>query len=527
MTSDTNPATQGAEALGADGADAGGAGTPGAGTGLAGTWDRDALGVLMAPIEGTTVPEWARGALEGGLASVILFGYNTPSPEAARDLAREIHGISAQALVSIDEEGGDVTRLQAGTGSSLPTAWALGQVDDTALTAEVGAALGGLLHACDLDLALSPVLDVSTDPANPVIGTRAFGATPDLVARHAEAFATGLRSAGVGTCGKHFPGHGATATDSHTDLPRIDLDEHAFRAEHLAPWAIAPRLDAVMTAHILVPALGEGPASISPWSAPLLRDVSRGGFDGLIVTDALDMAAVAADPGVGEAVVRAVEAGADLLCLGTSLRRDDLGMVREAHDALVGAVASGRIRREDLASRALRTREAAGALRRRRRLHGQGDLADALGTLARLGPRAAARAIDIRSAALDGTPVVVVDARGRVDHAARIRPVHLLEALTEKGIDATAAEAVSDLEDDRAVLVVTRLPRADPPEERRLQEVITARPDAIVVHIGVPDAAPAHRHLVLTLGGGLVPMRAAVEALLAAGRTAGATGGSA
>jgi beta-N-acetylhexosaminidase len=498
----------------------------GTGTTDAHRWDPDALGVLMASIEGTTLPQWAHGALAQGLGSIILFGYNTPDPATAHDLAREIHEVSDQALVAIDEEGGDVTRLQADTGSSLPTAWSLGQVDDTSLTGRAGAALGALLHACDLDLALSPVLDVSTDPANPVIGTRSFGPDPDLVTRHAKAFASGLRSSGLGTCGKHFPGHGATSTDSHTALPRIDLDEETFRSEHLAPWAIAPWLDAVMTAHILVPALGQGPASISPWSAPLLEDVTGGGFHGLIVTDALDMAAVAADPGFGEAVVRAFEAGAGLLCLGTSLRRDDLPMLQEAHDALTGAVASGRIRREDLAARARRTREVAGGLRMRRRLQGAGDLPGALDTLATIGAQAAARAVTLRSAALDGSPVVVVDARGRVDHAARVRPAHLLEALAEKGIDATPADYPGDLTGDRPVLVVTRLPRTDPVEKERVQQVLAVRPDAIMVHMGVPDAAPSHRHLVLALGGGLVPMRAAVEAMLEASGPVHVPGGA-
>src|SRR5699024_4154079 len=202
---------------------------------------------------------------------------------------------------------GDVTRLQAAPGSSLPTAWALGEADDIELTREAGRALGDLLAACDLDLDLAPVLDVSTDPANPVIGTRAFGDDPDRAAH----------------CANSFPGHGATATDSHTALPRIDLDPVQFEREHLAPWRIAPWLDSVMTAHVLVPALGEGPASISTWSRPLLDRVVGGTFQGLVITDALDMAAVAADPGGGESVVRAFEAGADLLCLGTSLRRDD------------------------------------------------------------------------------------------------------------------------------------------------------------------------------------------------------------
>ena len=180
------------------------------------TWDPDALGVLMAPFTGTDLPDWVGEALDAGLASVILFGHNTPDPQTARRLAEAVHARAADCVVAIDEEGGDVTRIQSATGSSLPTAWALGEIDDTELTRAVGNALGDVLAACDLDLDLAPVLDVSTDPANPVIGTRAFGDDPDRVAAHARAFAAGLVEAGLGTCAKHFPGHGATATDSHT-----------------------------------------------------------------------------------------------------------------------------------------------------------------------------------------------------------------------------------------------------------------------------------------------------------------------
>src|SRR5699024_3736307 len=116
-------------------------------------------------------------------------------------------------------------------------------------------------------------------------------------------------------------GHGATDTDSHTSLPLITLERREFERDHLEPWSIAPWLDAVMTAHVLVPSLGAGPASISPWSRTLLDAAVGGTYRGLVITDALDMAAVAQDPGGGEAVVRAVEAGAHLLCLGTSIRR--------------------------------------------------------------------------------------------------------------------------------------------------------------------------------------------------------------
>src|SRR5699024_8878246 len=108
--------------------------------------------------------------LDAGLASVILFGHNTPDVVTAQGLARAVHARAEDCLVAIDEEGGDVTRLQAATGSSLPTAWALGEGDDTELTRHTGHALGAILAACDIDLSLAPVLDVSTDPANPALG---------------------------------------------------------------------------------------------------------------------------------------------------------------------------------------------------------------------------------------------------------------------------------------------------------------------------------------------------------------------
>lgn len=483
-------------------------------------YDADVLGVLMAPFTGTELPSWTGEALDAGLASVILFGHNTPDPATARELARAVHDRAEDCVVAIDEEGGDVTRLQAATGSSLPTAWALGEVDDPELTRRTGRALGDLLAACDLDLDLAPVLDVSTDPANPVIGTRAFGDEPDRVALHARAAATGLIEAGLGTCAKHFPGHGATSTDSHTALPRIDLEVAEFEREHLAPWRIAPWLDAVMTAHVLVPAFGEGPASISPWARPLLDRAVGGTFHGLVITDALDMAAVAEDPGYGEAAVRAIEAGADLLCLGTSLRRDDEQMLREAHDALLAAVRSGRIPREDLHERAGRTRERLRSLRTRRRFVPAPELEDALARLETLGAEAAARAVRSRHghARLDSRrPVAVLDLRARAQHASGARAQQLVAALRERGIGADAPEQPGWIDPAVQVLAVTRLPRSDAEEGDRLAALLAARPDTIVVHTGVPDAAPDHRLLVRAHGAGRTMMRAAVELLLQGG----------
>ena len=515
------------------------------------SWDPDVLGVMMAPFTGTELPDWVGEVLDAGLASLILFGHNTPDPQTTARLARAIHARAEHCVVAIDEEGGDVTRVQAATGSSLPTAWALGEVDDIELTRHVGSALGDVLAACDVDLDLAPVLDVSTDPANPVIGTRAFGDDPDRVAAHARAFATGLIEAGLGTCAKRFPGHGATATDSHTALPRIDLDARRFAREHLAPWRIAPWLDCVMTAHVLVPAFGEGPASLAPWSRPLLDRAVGGSFHGLVITDALDMAAVTAAPGDGAAAVRAIEAGADLLCLGTSLRRDDQQMLREAHDALSAAVAEGRLTRETLRDRAGRTRERLRSLRTRRRFVPAPPLEEALRHAEQLGAEAAARAVHGRHAHLDPGPAVVLDLRRRAQHASGARGQQLVTALQERGVQAEEADpsgqseqggplgipAAPDIPDapgapgsphsplfpgsagtGAPLLALTRLPRSDEEEGRRLAALLARRPDTIVVHTGVPDAAPDHRHLVLAHGAGRTMMRAVAALLLGSAR---------
>src|SRR5699024_1229396 len=149
------------------------------------SWDADALGVLMAPFTGTTLPPWLGEVLDAGLASVILFGHNTPDAVTAQGLARAVHARAEDCLVAIDEEGGDVTGLPPAAGSSRPAAGAPGWVGDPGRPRHTGHALGALLAACDIDLDLAPVRDVSTDPANPVIGTRAFGDDPDRVAHHA------------------------------------------------------------------------------------------------------------------------------------------------------------------------------------------------------------------------------------------------------------------------------------------------------------------------------------------------------
>ena len=165
-----------------------------------------------------------RRRLAEGLGGVVLYAWNVESPEQLRALTDDLRSEREDVLIAIDEEGGDVTRLEAATGSSYPGNGALGVVDDVELTERVAASLGAELADAGVNLDFAPVADVNTNPLNPVIGIRSFGADAGLVARHVAAFVRGLQRAGVAACAKHFPGHGDTSVDSHLALPVVDVD---------------------------------------------------------------------------------------------------------------------------------------------------------------------------------------------------------------------------------------------------------------------------------------------------------------
>ncbi|MEV6016020.1 MULTISPECIES: glycoside hydrolase family 3 protein [unclassified Streptomyces] len=320
------------------------------------TLTRDALTVLQPGFTGTTAPDWLLRRLGEGLASVGLFGRNIASPGQLAALTAQLRVERDDVLVAIDEEGGDVTRLEVRTGSSFPGNHALGAVDDVELTEQVALELGRRLAACGVNLNWAPSADVNSNPANPVIGVRSFGADTGLVARHTAAYVTGLQAAGVAACTKHFPGHGDTAVDSHHALPRIDADLSVLQSRELVPFraAIAAGSRAVMSAHILVPALDpERPATLSRRILTgLLREEL--GYDGLIVTDGMEMQAIAATYGIERGSVLAIAAGADAICVGGGLADDDT--VRRLRDALVSAVRTGELSEERLADAANRVR---------------------------------------------------------------------------------------------------------------------------------------------------------------------------
>jgi beta-N-acetylhexosaminidase len=280
------------------------------------------------------------------VGGVMLFRPNIVNPGQLAILVADLRGAAPgdrPLLVSIDQEGGLVQRLRA-PATVWPPMLSVGRAGDVARTQAVGRALGEELAAVGVGWNFAPVLDVHTNPDNPVIGNRAFGTSPEAVARHALAFWRGLRGAGLVGCGKHYPGHGDTTTDSHHELPVVAHDAGRLRAVELAPFAaaVAAGLEAFMTAHVLYPALDpDRPATLS---RRIATDLLRGelGFRGVLVSDDLGMKAVADRYPIEELAVGAIEAGVDHL-----LVREPAARQHAAFEAIVHAAEA----RSDLRAR--------------------------------------------------------------------------------------------------------------------------------------------------------------------------------
>jgi beta-N-acetylhexosaminidase len=299
----------------------------------------NASGVLLPGFVGPTLPDWLAGRLRAGLAGVCLFATNIESSAQLRALTDAIRDANPLALIAVDEEGGDVTRLYSSSGSPYPGNALLGRIDDVDFTASVATSVGWELRRVGINLNFAPDVDINSNPDNPVIGTRSFGASADLVARHTAAWVTGLQSTSVAASVKHFPGHGDTATDSHLALPVVDRSLDELRQRELVPFAtaVAAGTRTVMTSHILLPQLD--PVNPATLSTSILQDVLREElrFEGVIVTDALDMKGASGQTGIPTAAVRSLNAGADLLCIGTDNTDAELTEIEAAISAAIAA----------------------------------------------------------------------------------------------------------------------------------------------------------------------------------------------
>ncbi|MEU4230651.1 glycoside hydrolase family 3 protein [Nonomuraea sp. NPDC026600] len=470
---------------------------------------RLAAGTLLVAFQGTAAPGWVLRELENGLGGVTLFGFNVADPDRLRSLTASLRA-AGEPVISLDEEGGDVTRLAYHVGSPYPGNAALGAVDDTELTHRVYRAIGSELAACGINLDMAPDADVNTEADNPVIGTRSFGDDPELVARHTVAAVQGLQSVNVAACVKHFPGHGATRVDSHLAIPVVDVTLDVLRARELVPFraAIGAGTKSIMTAHVAVPALtGRTPATLS---AAALTELLRGelGYDGAVITDAMDMHAITKSVGLAGGAVLSLAAGSDLLCLGPLPAYDD---VRHIIDEIVAAVRDGRLP-------AARLEEAAARLAALRAWFGSAATPSVEQN--GVGLHAARRAVRLTGVTeplveplvieVDTPPTIAVGDVPwgvgpwlpqaeiiRVKPAAADVPVLLAKAT------------------DRSLVVVVKDAHRNEGSRELVSALVAARPDATVIEMGLPIWRPDSAAYIATYGAARANAQAAVELLTA------------
>ena len=481
--------------------------------------ERLADAVLIPPFPGHDAPRWVLDALERGLAGVTIFGPNIAGPEQLAALTAQLRRAGGQPLVAIDEEGGDVTRIDHLTGSPYPGNAALGAVDDVALTAAVHRALGQDLAELGITVNLAPSVDVNTASDNPVIGIRSFGSDPALVARHAAAAVSGLQAAGIAACAKHFPGHGSTSADTHHRIVTVEADLDTLRRRDLVPFAaaIAAGVNGVMPGHLRVPELtGELPATLS---AAAQTGLLRGelGFTGVIISDALEMRAVRETYGLAETAVRAVAAGTDLLCLGRDVGQDGYLAVRAA---LAEALASGRLP----AQRLEQAKQSVARLRGWLAGQAGSGRTDSRAERARIGLAAARRAVRV-SAPPGPLPDPAVLQLGAPENIAvgsvpwglapwvpgsRLQraPASLADGETVPVIDAALAASAG-----RPLIVVVRDAHRYPAARAVVTGLLAARPDVVVLDMGLPFWQPPGGVHVATYGAARASAQAAAEVL--------------
>jgi beta-N-acetylhexosaminidase len=490
---------------------------------------REVDACLLARFPGTRPPDWLRRWLDDGLGGVLLFADNVTGPAQLRALTADLRAHNPEVLIAADEEGGIITRVEARTGSSYPGNGALGAVGDTGLTRRVAASIGAMLAAGGVNLDLAPTADVDSNPANPVIGVRSFGADPGRVAAHTAAFVAGVQSNLVAACAKHFPGHGRADADSHVTLPVVGVSLDELSETDLAPFraAIEAGVRSVMTAHVVFPAIDQVPATISRrFLAGLLR--RELGFGGVIITDALGMAAIGDGAARADGAVRSLAAGADLLCLPA-----ERAAQQRARDTLAAAVRSGRLPSARLAESAARVRALAAWAR----------ASPASPPDSSLGAEAARRAllVDTATVPLPGPPYVL-DAGGRVsslleDHTGSllgvlreldpaVAGVRLTEPRDDPGgpggqigpdgpVGPAGLEALIASGAGRPLVLAVRDAHRRAWQRQLVGRVLARRPDALVVGTGtVHDRDLAPGSYVGTRGAGRANLAAAAGVLL-------------
>ena len=320
--------------------------------------------LLIGTFSGAVIPVELRSlAREFDLGGVTLFERlrNIESPQQVAELAFDVRALGRElpSWVGIDQEGGRVARLRSPFTEWPPMA-VLGRSDDASLAGRFAAALATELSAVGISLDYAPVLDIHTNPKNPVIGDRALGENPETVAKLGRVIIEELQKAGVAACGKHFPGHGDTAADSHVELPLVEHPPDRLRAVEFVPFraAIQAGVAFIMTAHVRVTSIDdERPATLS---RRIVKDLLRDelGFTGVIVSDDLEMKAISNTYPPGEAAVAAIAAGCDAVLMCGAGGQADIALQAEALEAIVHAVEDQRLSIKQLEEALARNRRA-------------------------------------------------------------------------------------------------------------------------------------------------------------------------
>ncbi|MER6242445.1 glycoside hydrolase family 3 N-terminal domain-containing protein [Streptomyces griseorubiginosus] len=472
--------------------------------------DEAAHRCLVAGFEGTTVvPDTLKRLIDRGLGGVILFTRNVRDAEQVRRLTDTLRALRPDLLVAIDNEGGGIGHLVAAGAPEVPGSYALGVVDDPALTARCADALAGHLAALGITASYAPVADVQRKADNPIVRTRAFGSEPELVSRHLSAWIAATEARGIASCAKHFPGHGGTLTDSHHELavdprPYEELDLEPFRA------AIAAGVPMLMSAHVVFPALDANrPATLS---RRILGDLLRHEFEfeGVLVSDALEMKAIADLYGEAAGARIALAAGADQVIVAVP----DLRVTLECRDAVLEALREGVLAEE-------RVREAAGRVQRLVERYAT-PAAEVAPWDAEAGLEAARRAVRVPPVGVRGAHVVDLfpaphpalnwGGEDLLTQVLAVDPTATGTAVAGEPADPEGVAAEILAKAGGAPLVVATCDAGLYPWQGRLRDVLLARrPGAVQVATGLPDGGA-----VCSYGRGRVNLRAVAEVLVGA-----------
>jgi beta-N-acetylhexosaminidase len=475
--------------------------------------------VLFPSLGRPTVPRWIHRPVAAGLGGFVLFGREATSADQLRRLTSELRDLAGGLHIAVDEEGGDVSRLEATGVITTPGNLALGRIDDLDVTRECAVQLGLALRSLGVDWDFAPAIDVAVNPMSPN-GVRCFGNDRARVSRHAAAWVDGLQSTGVSACAKHFPGHGLSGTDAHLGTPNLELSRQELVDSYLDPFraVIAAGVDSIMVSHPRIPALDDYPASISkPVITGLLREEL--GYDGVVITDALEMQGVARVADLPLAAVLALQAGADALCLGSWSFGDD---VETCVAAITAAVAAGELDHQQLQRSAERLQRIGSrqptvtggpdpgiGLRLARRAleaDGQPQLHGSAVLVVRLEP-----GISPAAGRGHGDVEGLLEARGlTVERIAVAGETYNGEGMLRAGI----SEFRSEYGDDGDVVLLVRSPHRHDWQQRVLDDILETTKDVIVLDMGsVHRDFFGTRAWIRTFGGSTACATAAVDLL--------------